>query len=186
MSEQRDNAKPEQQALDEDITIYEQTLSIERSQQKSRRVFVFYIIGLFCVALCLILLSYVMQQHANTQLEALGSQLTEQTDAAAGAEARADQLQEALDSLQQQLDTLQSEKDAVDAKVSEQEKSIAALEQLCKLEQLVYNEELEQAAVLITQMDSAYTREVLSDTTKAPLTGEAAEEYAALCEQVEE
>ena len=88
MSEEKKNIPPENDSaqkkptLEEDIKIYEEAVSIDRSRQKSRRVFVFYIIGLFCVALVLILLSYVMQAHANQELEALGTQLTEQTDAA--------------------------------------------------------------------------------------------------------
>ena len=98
MSEEKKNIPPENDSaqkkptLEEDIKIYEEAVSIDRSRQKSRRVFVFYIIGLFCVALVLILLSYVMQAHANQELEALGTQLTEQTDAANGARAKVDQL----------------------------------------------------------------------------------------------
>ena len=78
MSEEKKNIPPENDSaqkkptLEEDIKIYEEAVSIDRSRQKSRRVFVFYIIGLFCVALVLILLSYVMQAHANQELEALG------------------------------------------------------------------------------------------------------------------
>ena len=109
MSEEKKNIPPENDSaqkkptLEEDIKIYEEAVSIDRSRQKSRRVFVFYIIGLFCVALVLILLSYVMQAHANQELEALGTQLTEQTDAANGARAKVDQLQDSIDKLQADL-----------------------------------------------------------------------------------
>lgn len=119
MSEEKKNIPPENDSaqkkptLEEDIKIYEEAVSIDRSRQKSRRVFVFYIIGLFCVALVLILLSYVMQAHANQELEALGTQLTEQTDAANGARAKVDQLQDSVDKLQADLKTAQEQNETL-------------------------------------------------------------------------
>lgn len=169
---------------DDDVTIYEQAVSIDRSRQKSRKIFVFYIIGLFCVALALILLSYVMQAHANQKLEDLGAQLTEQTDAAAGAKARADQMQATIDAMQTQLDEAQKESDTLNETIEQQKAAMDALDQLWQLERAWQENDTETAVELIESMDEAYTRAVLTDETKQPLIGDAAREYADICEDL--
>ncbi|MDO5783948.1 MAG: hypothetical protein Q4P20_02665 [Eubacteriales bacterium] len=174
----------ESKKQEEDIKIYEEAVSIDRSRQKSRRVFVFYIVGLFCVALGLILLSYVMQAHANSQLEDLGAQLTEQTDAATGAKARADQLQVKMDALQEQLDESQQQNKTMQQTVEQQKKNIEALDSLWQLERAVQDEDMQQARSIIRKLDSAYTREVLTDSAKEPLSGDAAQEYANICDEL--
>lgn len=156
----------------------------ERSQQKNRKTFVVYIMALFCVALGLILLSYIMQQHVNSQVEVLGSQLTEQTDAAKGAKAKADQLQAKLDALQEQLNAAEQENETLKQQIAEQEAAQEACAKLIELEQLV-GEDTEEAEALIDEMDTAYTREALTDPQRLPLTGAAADRYAALCEQLD-
>ncbi len=177
MSEQNNKQNPESKKTEDDVKIYEEAVSIDRSRQKSRKIFVFYIVGLFCVALALILLSYVMQAHANQQLEDLGAQLTEQTDAAAGAKARADQMQAIIDAMQEQVDEYQQQTD-------EQNRTIDALNQLWQLERAWQEGDNTTALDLIEQMDQAYTREVLTDEAQEPLTGEAAREYADICEDL--
>ncbi len=174
----------ENKKQEEDIKIYEEAVSIDRSRQKSRKIFVFYIVGLFCVALGLILLSYVMQAHANRQLEDLGTQLTQQTDAAAGAKARADQLQAKMDALQEQMEEIQQENETLQQTVEEQEKNADALNSLWQLEKAVQDEDMQQARSIIRSMDNVYTRAVLTDSTKAPLTGDAAQEYSDICEEL--
>ncbi|HBI64086.1 MAG TPA: hypothetical protein DDX51_03085 [Clostridiales bacterium] len=186
MSEEKKNPNPEQNKVtDEDVTIYEQALSIDRSRQKSRKIFVFYVIALFCVALGLILLSYVMQAHANRQLEDLGTQLTQQTNAAAGAKAKADQLQATIDAMQRQLEQNEKEAQELTKSADEQKKSAEALDSLWKLERAWQQGEDASARSIIEQMDKAYTRGVLTDSTKQPLTGDAAKEYAAICADLE-
>ncbi|MCD8355655.1 MAG: hypothetical protein LUE11_03670 [Clostridia bacterium] len=171
----------EKKTNEEDIKIYEETVSIDRSRQKSRKIFVFYIVGLFCVALVLILVSYVMQAHANQQLEDLGAQLTQQTDAVKGAKAKADQMQETIDAMTSQLDESKKENEELKAKTEEQEKAIDALNQLWQLEQAYRMGEDSEALELIAAMDKAYTREILTDEKTEPLTGDAAKEYAEIC-----
>ena len=161
----------------------EADVCMERSQQKNRKTFVVYIMALFCVALGLILVSYIMQQHVNSQVEVLGSQLTEQTDAAKGAKAKADQLQSKLDALQEQLNAAEQENETLKQQLTEQEAAQEACAKLIELEQLI-EEDTEAAEVLMDEMDTAYTREALTDPQKLPLTGAAAERYAALCEQL--
>lgn len=174
----------EDKNIEKDIKIYEEAVSIDRSKQKSRKIFVFYIIGLFCVALGLILLSYVMQAHANKQLADLGAQLTQQTDAAAGAKSRADQLQQTLDALQSQLEQSKQQNDELSEKADMQEKAIDALMELIRLERAWEAEDIEGAKKIVEELDKAYTRAVLTDSSKEPLSGEAAEEYAKLCENL--
>lgn len=179
MSEETKKQTSEQSKLaDEDVKIYEEAVSIDRSRQKSRKVFVFYIIGLFCVALCLILLSYVMQAHANQKLEDLGAQLSEQT---AGAKAKVDQLQSTVDAMQKQLDENKSEAEEMQTTMDAQKQAMDALNHLWQLERAWQEDDVNAALAIIQQMDKAYTRDALVDVEKGPLTGEAAKEYADIC-----
>ena len=188
MSEEKKNIPPENDSaqkkptLEEDIKIYEEAVSIDRSRQKSRRVFVFYIIGLFCVALVLILLSYVMQAHANQELEALGTQLTEQTDAANGARAKVDQLQDSIDKLQADLAEAQKQNGTLTKQSEDAAKNAEALDQLWQLEKAYQDGEKDTAREIIDKMDAAYTRDALTNETAAPLTGSAAKAYADICD----
>ena len=160
----------------------EQVVSEDRNQQKNRRTFVLYIIGLFFVALCLILLSYIMQQHANDQLAELDSQLTEQTDAAKGAKARADQLQTQLDSMQEKLDEQGKQIDSLTQQTETQKVALEACSQLFELEQLMREDNTEEAGQLVDEMDTAYSRDTLVDPEKQPLTDTAAERYQSICD----
>lgn len=163
----------------------EQVVNEDRSQQKNRRVFVLYIIGLFFVALCLILLSYVMQQHANDKLAELDSQLTQQTDAAQGAKARADQLQTQLDTMQSKLDEQDKQIDTLTEQTEIQKTALKAYNQLIELEQLMREDNTEQASQLVDEMDTAYSRDTLTDKEKQPLTDSAAERYQTICENLD-
>lgn len=160
----------------------EQVVSEDRNQQKNRRTFVLYIIGMFFVALCLILLSYIMQQHANDQLAELDSQLTEQTDAAKGAKARADQLQTQLDSMQEKLDEQGKQIDSLTQQTETQKVALEACNQLFELEQLMREDNTEEAGQLVDEMDTAYSRDTLVDPEKQPLTDTAAERYQSICD----
>lgn len=160
----------------------EQVVSENRNQQKNRRTFVLYIIGLFFVALCLILLSYIMQQHANDQLAELDSQLTEQTDAAKGAKARADQLQNQLDSMQEKLDQQSKQIDSLTQQTETQKVALEACNQLFELEQLMREDNTKEAGQLVDEMDTAYSRDTLVDPEKQPLTDTAAKRYQRICD----
>ena len=50
-------------------------------QPESKKFLVFYVIGLFCVALALILLSYIAQVRSDRRLNELTNQLSTQTSA---------------------------------------------------------------------------------------------------------
>lgn len=173
MNHSNENEQDELESMDA-------VFSEDKQQQRNHRIFVFYIIGLFFVALVLILVSYIMQQHANTQLESLGSQLSQQSDAAQGAQARADQLQQTVDILEEQLEQAQKEKKELEQQTNQAD----ALDDLWRLERAYQLGEVVTAQSIIERMDEAYTRETLTDPNKLPLLDEAAEEYERICEEL--
>lgn len=69
----------------------------------SRTTLTFYIVGLFSVAIALILISYVAQARADRQLDTLTDQLTEQQTVAQGAAQKVEDLQKQYDALSQEL-----------------------------------------------------------------------------------
>ena len=75
-------------------------------QPESKKFLVFYVIGLFCVALALILLSYVAQVRSDRRLSELTNQLSTQTSAAEGANARVQVLQQSVEEQSKILDDL--------------------------------------------------------------------------------
>lgn len=88
----------------------------------SRTTLTFYIVGLFSVAIALILISYVAQTRADQQLDTLTDQLTEQQTVAQGATQKMEDLQEkfdaqsaALDAVRGVLNTEQAATDVVGA-----------------------------------------------------------------------
>lgn len=187
--------KNRKQHLEEDITIYDENDSIARSRQKSRRVFVFYIIALFSVALVIILASYVVQAHQREQLENMDKQLNEQFDITAGAESRAAKMQKQIQKMEKKMDRLQEQLDQAQADLKDYKKQledsekqleqseieVKALNQLWKLEEYYENGEYDEAEELIDQMDEEYSRAKLTNSDKSPLTGDAATEYHDIC-----
>ena len=88
----------------------------------SRTTLTFYIVGLFSVAIALILISYVAQSRADKQVENLSSQLTQQQTVAQGATQKVEDLQKqydiqntALDKLCKTMDIEQAANDVVGA-----------------------------------------------------------------------
>ena len=88
----------------------------------SRTTLTFYIVGLFSVAIALILISYVAQARADRQLDTLTNQLNEQQTVAQGATQKMEDLQTqydaqsaALDKVRKVLDTELAETDVVSA-----------------------------------------------------------------------
>lgn len=88
----------------------------------SRTTLTFYIVGLFSVAIALILISYVAQARADRQLDTLTDQLNEQQTVAQGATQKVEDLQAqfdaqsaALNKVREVLDTELAETDVVGA-----------------------------------------------------------------------
>ena len=84
----------------------------------SRTTLTFYIVGLFSVAIALILISYVAQSRADKQVKNLSSQLTQQQTVAQGATQKVEDLQKQYDMQNTALDkvrkTLDNEQAATD------------------------------------------------------------------------
>lgn len=177
-----ENKKKEtKHADDSDITIYDKTGG-GYSKQKSKKFLAFYIIGLFSVALVLIMLSYLTQVRANKQVNALGYQLSEQKTAATGAKEKAEQLQNMVDEQKQQfeetkkkLEQLQAAQSTLQAQYSSQsdelqkrEKVAGALDMLWQLEKNYRMKKYAAARDLIVVFEEYYD---------GALTGKSLEEY---------
>lgn len=69
----------------------------------SRTTLTFYIVGLFSVAIALILISYVAQARADRQVDTLTNQLSEQQTVAQGATQKVEDLQKQYDALSEEV-----------------------------------------------------------------------------------
>lgn len=80
----------------------------EPKQEKklSRTTLTFYIIGLFSIAIALILISYVAQSRADKQLDTLADQLSEQQSAAQGFAQKMEDMQKQLTQKTDELDAV--------------------------------------------------------------------------------
>ncbi|MDY3618448.1 hypothetical protein [Agathobaculum sp.] len=77
----------------------------QHSEKKlSRKTLTFYIIGLFSVAIALILVSYVTQARTDKQLENLSTKLSEQQNVAQGATQKMEEIQKQLDGMSKALE----------------------------------------------------------------------------------
>ena len=97
---------------------------VKPEKKLSRTTLTFYIVGLFSVAIALILISYVAQARADRQLDTLTNQLNEQQTVAQGATQKMEDLQAqydaqsaALDKVREVLDTELAKTDVVSATI---------------------------------------------------------------------
>lgn len=166
--------------------------------QESKKFLVFYVIGLFCVALALILLSYVSQVRADRRLNELSNQLTTQTSAVEGANARLQVLQHSveeqgrvLNEQQKTLDALmkQTGTDSVEDMVSAVERlelQKKVLYELTMVQQEIAQNRIPSAKLRLQAMVKTYTLEALNGTAKdALLKDEVAAIFTSLYNQVE-
>lgn len=127
----------------------------------SRTTLTFYIVGLFSVAIALILISYVAQARADRQLDTLTNQLNEQQTVAQGATQKMEDLQKqydiqsaALDKVREVLDTELAKTDVVGAtKQRMEERDVYALLARINAELLAENQtEAQQAYDELVEM----------------------------------
>ena len=149
MNEQKNNA-PEQ---------------AKPEKKLSRTTLTFYIVGLFSVAIALILISYVAQARADRQVENLSSQLNEQQTVAQGATQKVADLQQqfdlqssALESVRSTLGTEQAKTDVVGATQNLRERM---LEMLVAAEQAVIDDDMEQLNYLLEGIKDAFSENQL-------------------------
>lgn len=167
-------------------------------QTESKKFLVFYVIGLFCVALALILLSYVSQVRADRQLSELNNKLTTQTSAVEGAIARVQVLQQSveeqskliseqqktLDALYQLTGTDSTE--AMLAAVKKLSDQKAVLYQLMMVQQEWMQNKQAEARARMDKMVETYGLAALNGTAQdALLNAESAALFTALYQQME-
>ena len=147
MNEQKNNA-PEQ---------------AKPEKKLSRTTLTFYIVGLFSVAIALILISYVAQARADRQVENLSSQLNEQQTVAQGATQKVADLQQqfdlqssALESVRSTLGTEQAKTDVVGATQNLRDRE-QMLEMLVAAEQAVIDDDMEQLNYLLEGIRDAFS-----------------------------
>ena len=127
----------------------------------------FYIVGLFSVAIALILISYVAQARADRQVENLSSQLNEQQTVAQGATQKVADLQQqfdlqssALESVRSTLGTEQAKTDVVGATQNLRDRE-QMLEMLVAAEQAVIDDDMEQLNYLLEGIRDAFSEDKL-------------------------
>lgn len=158
-------------------------------QPESKKFLVFYVIGLFCVALALILLSYIAQVRSDRRLNELTNQLTTQTSAAEGANARVQVLQQSVEEQSKVLNQLMEQTgtqttDELIASVQKLSDQKKVLYELTMAQQEIGQNQIAQAKERIDALVSAYTLERLSGTAAdALLTEESAALFNSLYQQ---
>lgn len=133
----------------------------------SRTTLTFYIVGLFSVAIALILISYVAQARADRQVENLSSQLNEQQTVAQGATQKVADLQQqfdlqssALESVRSTLGTEQAKTDVVGATQNLRDRE-QMLEMLVAAEQAVIDDDMKQLNYLLEGIKDGFSEEQL-------------------------
>ena len=185
----------ENQPPQEDAKSIREQEEIAKSQQKSRRVFVFYIVALFCVALFIILASYVVQSNKQREFDSMGAELNKQVTLANG---EREQLKEKIKSVEKKNKTLKadlktaqsdlSKKDeelkAAQEQLEQSEADAEAMAMLLDLQRVYLAGSVNQSQSRILQMDSKFEHKVLVDEEQKPLTGDAAKLYADICAEM--
>lgn len=133
----------------------------------SRTTLTFYIVGLFSVAIALILISYVAQARADRQVENLSSQLNEQQNVAQGATQKVADLQDqfdaqskALDTVRTVLDTDQATTDVVGATQQRMDER-DVYSRLASIYACLYSENYDDAKRLYADLTGTYDEERL-------------------------
>lgn len=166
----------------------------------SRTTLTFYIVGLFSVAIALILISYVAQSRADKQVENLSSQLTQQQTVAQGATQKVEDLQKQYDEQQQAIDGVRTALSADKTLTADEQKDIAAgasklvartsaLSKLAAVQNALLAENYEQANTLYQDLVNTFTEPALdrtgSDETLWVLTAEEAEQFKQVKQKIE-
>ena len=151
-------------------------------QPESKKFLVFYVIGLFCVALALILLSYIAQVRSDRRLNELTNQLSTQTSAAEVLQQSVEEQTKVLNQLMQQTGTENTDELlAAVEKLSDQKK---VLYEMTMAQQELSQNKNAEAKERIDGLVTNYTLERLNGTAQdALLTEESAALFTALYQQ---
>ena len=168
----------------------------EEPKKQSKRFLAVYIIGLFSVALVLILLSYLTQVRADRQLASKDSQLSAQISATQGAvqkmetlQATAEEQRKRIDTQQRLLDELADTLDAEDEKgLTVQAEMLKmryiALDALQQARRLADSGNNDGAKLVLEKMLQQYGQERLAPPESDVLLGQNAVEFQVLCTRV--
>ena len=138
----------------------------------SRTTLTFYIVGLFSVALALILISYVAQERADKQLESLNSQLSEQQTVAQGATQKMEDLQKQFDEQQQVIESIRTALNSDEAKtdvvgaVKQTVEEREVYELLASINMCLYSDNFSDAQRLYKELTDKYAEERLLGNAK--------------------
>lgn len=145
----------------------------EKSEKKlSRTTLTFYIVGLFSLAIALIMISYVAQAKADRQLENLSTKLSEQQNVAQGIsqkmadlQAQFDVVNRALDAVREKLACERAKTDIVGASQQRmEERDVYA--QLAKISASLLAENIDEAATQLDSLQKIYSEERLNGTAE--------------------
>ena len=138
----------------------------------SRTTLTFYIVGLFSVAIALILISYVAQSRADKQVENLSSQLTQQQTVAQGATQKVEDLQKqydmqntALEGVREVLDNDLASTDVVGAAEQRMEER-EVYQYLARINTYLVSDMNEEAQQSYDELVSKYTEDRLLGNTE--------------------
>lgn len=170
---------------------------MEEHKRQGKHFIVVYIIGLFSVALVLILLSYLTQVRADEQLASKDSELSAQISATQGAVQRMETLQALNEEQKKQLDQQKKvlneitktvaagEQEDVSAAVSLLKERYIALDALQQARRLEDSDEETEAKEILQKMIKRYGVSRLVTETGDVLLGENALEFEELCEDMD-
>ncbi|MCB6366022.1 hypothetical protein LI291_07540 [Intestinibacillus massiliensis] len=169
-----------------------QSPQTEEHKKQSKRFLAVYIIGLFSVALVLILLSYLTQVRADRQLASKDTQLNEQISATQGAVQKMETLQATSEEQRKQIEAQQKVLDALAATlgVDSQDKLTAeaellkaryiALDALQQARRMADADDLAGAHEVLEKMVAQYGESRLVPPSGDVLLGQNAAEFQAL------
>ncbi len=137
---------------EQEPNIEQKTKEQQKQIKRSRKFLSLYIIGLFSVALVLIILSYLTQVRAND----LNSQLGEQITVAQGAQERVEQLQKTNTDQSNKIKELEAEVERLTPIEDENE----ILNALVTLQNAYYANDMANTALLLEQFEAKYLEEL--------------------------
>lgn len=150
----------------------------------SRTALTFYIVGLFSIAVALILISYIFQVRSDRQLADLSTKLSDQQKVAQGVNQKVEDLQKQLDEKTKLVGDVKTAlgTDGSDAEIAAVAKDAAdrsdALLVLLKIQSALQKDEKDNAKRLYDELTAKFTAARLDGTAQdALLTGEAAAAY---------
>lgn len=170
----------------------------KENKRISKRYLAFYIIGLFSVALVLILLSYVTQLRADKQLASLNSELAERDTTVQGVQQKLLVLQETVASQDETIKAQEQQtselRTMLNMTTDEDLKTVLkqrlderdAYYHLAMLEKAIDEEDNVTGKQELTYLQNTYSLERLNGTAQdAVFTGAMAERYAELALRVQ-